>query len=201
MSKIDRDQFLRNSLAYKHFLLLQPSEIWCLMRKKTSFHSTFGDCIRSALEHPDSFCGLYACDGDCYELFRCLFWPLIMDFHHIDLRTFSFKHDFGDIQQISEWTSEMNERIVSIRLRLSRSIQGYPMVPKLTLEQFIELEDRIRPICVKFEKDLQGQYRSLRDIEENEREKLRDQQTLFSVMTNFFRGVAENVSLLRLGAV
>ena len=145
MNKIEREnsnksQIIRKSLAHKYFLWLQPCEIWCLMRKKTSFNSTLDECIRSALKHSDSFCGLYAYDGDCYELFRCLFWPVIMDYHKVDLRTLIFKHDFGDSQQISELSSDLHDRIVSIRIQMNRSIQGYPMIPKLTVEQLVELE-------------------------------------------------------------
>jgi hypothetical protein len=32
------------SLAQKYFFWLQPCEIWCLLRKKTRFNSTFYDC-------------------------------------------------------------------------------------------------------------------------------------------------------------
>lgn len=177
---------MKISLAYKHFLLLQPTQIWSMMRKRTSFNSTFDECFRSSFEHSDSFCGVFACDADCYEKFRCFFWPLISDFHRIDLRTFSFQHDFGEIQQISQFPTEITDRILSIRIRLNRSIETFPMTPKLTIEQFVELEQRIRTICSKFDDDLQGEYRSLNEIDENERENLRERKILFEVKRKEF---------------
>ena len=109
MSNNDRDysiisQTKRKSLAQKYFLWLQPCEIWCLLRKKTEFNSTLIDCIQSALENAETISGLYAVDGDCYELFRSLFWPMIMDYHKVNIRNLVFKHDFGDYQTYRRFT-------------------------------------------------------------------------------------------------
>ncbi len=171
----------RKSLAQKYFLWLQPCEIWCLLCKKTQFNSTLIDCLQSALENPDTICGLYASDGDCYELFRCIFWPVIMDYHKIDLRNLIFKHDFGDYHHIEDFSSELNNQILSIRIRLNRSIQGYPMIPKLTNDQLLEIEERIRNALEYFDQDLQGEYYSLKDINEIDQNKLREKSILFQV--------------------
>jgi hypothetical protein len=168
----------RKSLAQKYFLWLQPCEIWCLMRKKTQFNSILIDCLQSALENPDTTCGLYASDGDCYELFRCLFWPVIMDYHKIDIRNLIFKHDFGDYHHIEGLSSD---RILSIRICLNRSIQGYPMMPKLTNDQLLEIEERIRNALEHIDQDLQGEYYSLKDINEMDQNKLREKSILFQV--------------------
>jgi hypothetical protein len=168
----------RKSLAQKYFLWLQPCEIWCLMRKKTQFNSTLIDCLQSALENSDTTCGLYATDGDCYELFRCLFWPVIMDYHKNDIRNLIFKHDFGDYHHIENLSSD---QILSIRIRLNRSIQGYPMIPKLTNDQLLEIEERIRNTLEHIDQDLQGEYYSLKDINEIDQKKLREKSILFQV--------------------
>jgi hypothetical protein len=169
------------SLTQKYFLCLQPCEIWCLMRKKTQFNSTLYDCIQSALENSDTFCGLYASDGDCYEVFRCLFWPIIMDYHKIDIRNLIFKHDFGDYHHIEDLSTELNNQILSIHIRINRSIQGYPMMPKLTIDQLLEIEERIRNTFEYLDQDLQGEYFSLKDINEIDQSKLREKSILFQV--------------------
>ena len=174
-------QTKRKSLTQKYFLWLQPCEIWCLMRKRTSFKSTLDECIRSALDHPETDCGLYAPDGDCYELFRCLFWPVIMDYHRVDIRNLVFKHDFGDFRHLEDLPSQINERILFTRLRLSRSIQGYPMASKLTEDQFFEVEERIRSSLEHLDDDLQGEYHSLKQINDVDQARLRQQQLLFQV--------------------
>ncbi|CAF0759349.1 unnamed protein product [Rotaria sp. Silwood1] len=184
MTNIERQnsinqQTKKKSLTQKYFLWLEPCEIWCLMRKKTQFNSTFYDCIQSALENSDTICGLYASDGDCYELFRSLFWPVIMDYHKVDIRNLIFKHDFGDFHHIQDLSSELNKHILSIRIRINRSIQGYPMIPKLTINQLLEIEERIRNALEYIDEDLQGEYRSLKDINEIDLIKLREKSILF----------------------
>jgi arginine kinase len=174
-------QTKNKSLTQKYFLWLQPCEIWCLLRKKTQFNSTLYDCIRSALENSDTICGLYASDGDCYELFRCLFWPIIMDYHKVDIRNLIFKHDFGDYNHIQDLTEEINKQILSIRIRINRSIQGYPMIPKLMVDQLLEIEERIRNALEYIDHDLQGEYHSLKDINQIDRTKLREKSILFQV--------------------
>ncbi|CAF2040245.1 unnamed protein product [Rotaria magnacalcarata] len=174
------NQQTKRSLAQKYFLWLDPCEIWCLMRKKTRFNSTFYDCIRLALENPsDTICGLYAYDGDCYEVFRNIFWPVIMDYHKVDIRNLTFKHDFGDVQHIHDLSSDINRQILSIRIRINRSIQGYPMIPKLNLNQLLEIEERIRNALEYLDQDLHGEYRSLKDISDVDQIDLREKSILF----------------------
>jgi len=173
----------KKSLTQKYFLWLQPCEIWCLMRKKTQFNSTLYDCIQSALENSDTISGLYASDGDCYELFRSLFWPIIMDYHKINIQNLIFKHDFGDYHHIEDLSSELNKQILSIHIRINRSIQGYPMMRKLTIDQLLEIEERIRNTLENIDQDLQGEYHSLKDMNEIDQAKLREKSILFQVST------------------
>ncbi|UJR24971.1 hypothetical protein I4U23_006335 [Adineta vaga] len=169
----------KKSLTQKYFLWLQPCELWCLLRKKTRFNSSIYDCIQSALENSDTICGLYATDGDCYDLFRCLFWPVIMDYHRIDLRNLVFQHDFGNFHHIDDLPMEINKQIISIRIRLNRSIENYPMIPKLTGEQLIEIEERLKATLEHLDEDLRGNYYSLKDINEDNQMKLREKSFLF----------------------
>ena len=167
-------QTKRKSLIQKYFLALRPCEIWCLLHKKTQFNSTLIDCIQSGLENPDDICGLYATDGDCYELFRSLFWPIIMDYHRIDLQNLVFKHDFGDPTHIDDLSLQFSDRISSIHIRIHRSIQGYPMIPKLTQEQLLEIEERLRNAL----EDLEGEYHPVNDIDPT---KFQEKSILFPV--------------------
>jgi len=197
MTNIERENSTKNkSLTQKYFLCLQPCEIWCLLRKKTQFNSTLYDCIQSALENSDTICGLYASDGDCYELFRCLFWPIIMDYHKINIRNLIFKHDFGDYHYIEDLSSELNNQILSIRIRINRSIQGYPMIPKLTIDQLLEIEERIRNTLEHIDQDLQGEYFSFKNINEIDQIKLREKSILFQVRT-FSNEYYFNLSIYR----
>ncbi|CAF3478777.1 unnamed protein product [Rotaria sp. Silwood1] len=102
-----------------------------------------------------------------------------MDYHKVDIRNLIFKHDFGDFHHIQDLSSELNKHILSIRIRINRSIQGYPMIPKLTINQLLEIEERIRNALEYIDEDLQGEYRSLKDINEIDLIKLREKSILF----------------------
>lgn len=194
MTNTERDssknfQTKKKSLTQKYFLWFQPCEIWCLLRKTTQFNSTLYDCIQSALENSDTYSGLYASDGDCYEVFRSIFWPVIMEHHKIDIKNLIFKHDFGDYRHIEEFSSELNNQILSIHIRINRSIQGYPMISKLTIDQLLEIEERIKTVLEYLDEDLQGEYHSIKDINEIDQTKLRQKSILFQVRFFFLKKI------------
>ena len=190
MRNIEREystsqQLNSKSLTQKYFLWLQPCEIWCLMRKKTQYNSTLYDCIQLALENSDTLCDLYASDGDCYELFRSLFWPVIMDYHKINIRDLIFRHDFGNFHHIQNFSSDLTEQILSISIRINRSIQGYPMISKLTIDQLLEIEEHIHNTFEQFDQDLQGEYHSLKDMNDIDQMKLREKFRVSSSMEEY----------------
>lgn len=159
----------KTSFIENHFLSLHPREIWCLLQKKTRFGSTCSDCLRTSLDKTDGRYGLYAVDGDCFDTFRSLFWPFIIEYHQIDLRNLTFVHDFGDFRQIQEFTPEMKDRIVSIEIQVHRTLENFPMIPKLTDQQLIEIENRVQNGLCRMEEEFLGDYHSLQDMDETTR--------------------------------
>jgi protein-arginine kinase len=107
-----------------------------------------------------------------------------MDYHKVDIRNLIFKHDFGDYHHIQDLTEEINKQILSIRIRINRSIQGYPMIPKLMVDQLLEIEERIRNALEYIDHDLHGEYHSLKDINQIDRTKLLEKSILFQVSFN-----------------
>ncbi len=73
----------------------------------------------------ESSIGLYAPDPDCYDVFQCLFWPIIAEYHKVDVNDLKFKHDFGDPDRLPELEgSKLANAIISTRIRIVRSLEG-----------------------------------------------------------------------------
>ena len=104
---------------------------------KTSFGTTIYDCVKSAVENPDSNVGLYAPDPEVYDLFADLFYPVIGEYHKVDVASLKSVHDLGDAANLEDLSSEYAEQIVSTRVRVGRTVKGYPMASKLTREVMI----------------------------------------------------------------
>ncbi len=118
------------SLTQKHL----PAEVWKWSSKRTSHGTTFFDCINSALENPNSNVGLYAPDCEAYDLFSELFHPVIAEYHKVDVATLKSVHDLGNAANLEDLSTQYAENIVSTRVRVGRTVEGYPMAGKLSRE-------------------------------------------------------------------
>ena len=87
-----------------------------------------------ALENPDSNCGLYAPDPEAYDVFAELFHPVIGDYHKVDVAKLKSIHDLGDASRLEDLEQRYADNIVSTRVRVGRTVKGFPMASKLNRE-------------------------------------------------------------------
>lgn len=164
------------SLTQKHL----PPDLWKWSCLETSHGTTFLDCIRSATHNPKSNVGLYAPDPEVYDLFCDLFHPVIADYHKVDVATLKSVHDLGDPSTLEDMSNEYAENIVSTRVRVGRTVKGYPMQAKLSREQRIELEGKIKEALSTLDGELAGTYKSLNEMTGEEKQGLIDEHLLFN---------------------
>lgn len=81
----------------------------------------------------DSGVGLYACDPEAYTTFKPLFDAVIKDYHKVDGVNHP-KPDFGDVSKLEDLDQYGGDMIVSTRVRVGRSHDGYSFPPCLTKE-------------------------------------------------------------------
>jgi hypothetical protein len=122
------DHAKKPSLTEKYL----PKDLWKWLSIKTSYGTTIYDCARSALENPDSNVGLYAPDPEAYDTFAEVFHPVIAEYHKVDVATLKSVHDLGDAAQLEDLPENYASQIVSTRVRVGRTVKGYPMAGKLT---------------------------------------------------------------------
>ena len=65
-------------------------------------------------------------------MFKEIFFPLISEFHRLDIDNFEFKHEFGFPEDLPNMSDDLLSEILSTRVRVGRTIKGYPMAGKMT---------------------------------------------------------------------
>lgn len=157
-----------------------PPDCWCWFQKKTKYGSTIVDCVKSATENPDSHVGLYAPDPDCYDIFPEIFYPVISDYHKVDASTLVSVHDFGDPNILPEFDAKCRDFILSTRIRVGRTLKGYPMGPKLTRETRENIQDLMLQSFKELQGEFYGDYLQLNELSNDERESLIQQHYLYA---------------------
>lgn len=157
-----------------------PKNLWEALSKSTKYGTNIYDCVKSAVENPDSNCGLYAPDPDAYDVFSELFYPVIGDYHKVDVATLKSVHDLGNADKLVDLSDRFAEQIVSTRVRVGRTVKGFPMASKLNREQRLQLEAKVKEGLSKLDGELAGTYRSLTEMSYEERNALIEEHILYN---------------------
>ncbi|XP_065219264.1 arginine kinase isoform X2 [Planococcus citri] len=163
-----------------------------LKNKKTSYGSTLLDCIQSGLKNLDSGVGIYAPDSESYRVFAELFDPIIEDYH----KGFG-KNDvhpapyFGDPNDFGTLDIE-GKLVISTRIRVGRSMKGYPFNPCLTEQQYKEMEQIATKALSNLPGDLAGQFYPLTGMSKDVQQRLIDDHFLFKEGDRFLEAANAN---------
>lgn len=171
-----RTKFAKPSLCQKYL----PTDVWLWLQKKTKYSTTLVDCVKSAVENPESSVGLYAPDPDCYDTFPEIFWPVISEYHKVDVANLQSLHDFGEPNSIPEFEPKYSDAIVSTRIRVGRTVEGFPMASKLTREKREQLKDLILDSFKNLNDDFTGDYHDLAEMSKEDKENLIKSHYLFA---------------------
>ncbi|XP_074656973.1 uncharacterized protein LOC141910149 [Tubulanus polymorphus] len=170
-----------------------------LKDKKTKLGGTLAQCINSGVEQLDSGTGIYVCDPEGYEVFKDLLDPVVKDYHKFPMDK-EIKHpspDFGDIENLPFGNVDPEGKyVVSTRVRVGRSAEGFAFPPLISREGRKEIESKIVNAFKKLGSDQEyaGKYYSLETMSEDDRKKLVDDHFLFNDSDRFARsaGVYRN---------
>ena len=77
---------------------------------------------------------IFQTDPECYDTFADLFYPVIADYHKVDVATLKSVHDLGNAADLEELSPEYADQIVSTRVRVGRTVKGFAMASKLNRE-------------------------------------------------------------------
>ncbi|XP_070191191.1 arginine kinase-like [Littorina saxatilis] len=168
------------SLLKKH---LTKSVFEKLKDKKTAKGGTLAQVIKAGCEYPESVIGVYAPDPEAYTVFAQLLDPIIKNVHLLPEKK-QIHHpnaDFGDLEKVKfDDLDPEGKYIVSTRVRLGRSLEGYGFHPVLTKEVRAEMEGKVVEAVKSLEDDLQGVYYPLSDMDQDSVQQLVKEHYLFS---------------------
>ena len=171
-----------DSLLHRHLSLELFDQLAHV--KSPSTQGTLGAQIRSGLANPDSSVGLYASDPDAYTHFGSLFNPVIRDYHKVKGKLVQPPPFWGEPQQIGDFSRE-GSQVISTRIRTARSLQGFPFNSKMTMDDYLSLEQTAMEAFKSLTGDLVGSYHSLAALSPHEREDLISQHLLFGSCDRF----------------
>lgn len=179
------DEVVNNSLVKKHL----NADLWKALSNRTSFGTTIYDCIVSAIDNPKSKVGLYALDAEAYNVFPEIFEPVIAEYHGVDIATLKSVHKLmpdevdGKVPELPPLEdSKFEDAILSTRVRVGRTVKGFPMAGKLSPEKRVELEQKIVASLKAFNdhEELKGTYTSLNAMSEERKTELVQKHLLFN---------------------
>lgn len=154
---------------------------------KTPLGTTLLDCIQSGLENRDSSIGIYAADVEAYNVFADLFDPIIEEYHigfpkdavHPEL-------NWGDPTTLQPLDPE-GKYIVSTRVRCARSLEGFPLMAKMTEEQYRESMSQVETVLENLEGELKGQFCPLQSMAKSVQDVLVQEHFLFEPNDRFLQ--------------
>ncbi|XP_074655962.1 taurocyamine kinase-like isoform X2 [Tubulanus polymorphus] len=174
-----------HSLLKKH---LTPEVVEKYDEVKTSLGGTLYDSIKSGVENPESSVGIYACDPEAYSTFEDIFNPVIKDYHKVEGEISHPTPDLGNLDELGfDDLDPDNSQVVSTRVRVGRSLEGYPFPPCITTEQRLEIESKVKAALESLTDDLKGTYHSLEGMDKETQDKLVEDHFLFNDHDRFLR--------------
>ncbi|KHJ96566.1 arginine kinase [Oesophagostomum dentatum] len=138
-------------------------------------------CMHVGVHNLNASIGIYAADVESYQTFAPLFDSIIAEYHGFGPEQKQPPVDLGEgrIHEFPPLDPE-GRYIKSIRIRCGRSLEGYPFNPRLTEDNYLEMENKLKQAFDSFvDEDLKGQYYPLEGMTRETQDKLIADHFLF----------------------
>eukprot|EP00090_Calanus_glacialis_P011259 TRINITY_DN19698_c0_g1_i1.p1 TRINITY_DN19698_c0_g1~~TRINITY_DN19698_c0_g1_i1.p1 ORF type:complete len:675 (-),score=200.79 TRINITY_DN19698_c0_g1_i1:196-1941(-) len=152
-----------------------------LKKSKTSKYNTkLKDLVISGISHPDSNLGIYAPEVEAYSVFGPLLTPIIRDYHGLKGRLVHPVPDWGKGGEVGSFDSDSEDgKVISTRIRIARSVKGFPLNSKMTRADYVKLEQAVKSALSSLTGDLAGSYLSLEEMSPEDHKKLVSDHLMF----------------------
>lgn len=158
---------------------------------KTQNGFTIENIINSGVKNPDSGIGAYAGDKESYTTFGSFFDPIIQEYHGFtkdDIHKTNLNPDDLNAQN----PDPKNEFIVSTRIRVGRNLNEFPLGPAISDEQRKEIQTKVTDALNSLDGEFKGQYYSLDDLSDENRDNLIKDHFLFKEGDRFLETAGLN---------
>lgn len=146
---------------------------------------TLSNVIMTGTVTPHLGVGATAGDEDCWEKFKDLFYPIIMDWHGYDANTQKHPVDLDPSKLVfsEETKAKFEQYVVSTRIRAARNISGFPLPCGATDTDRAGVEDVLKQAFAGLEGELKGEYYPLTGMADEVRDGLLEKGFLFQIPT------------------
>ena len=166
---------MASSLLQKH---LTADLAAILADRRTATGVTLDDIARSGRLLLDSEIGVYAGDGETYDIFRELLDPIIMEYHGLSL-PLQAPEPKAASSRVEAFGPGEDELVVSTRVRFARNIQGYRPPACMSSNERAAVEARVVEACLALPLMRRGRYLPLAGMDDALRMNLERRHLLF----------------------
>merc|ERR1712168_188657 len=187
---LSEDQIFEEYQKHKY-----PSECKSLVRKhldadtfkkakgkKTKLGGTIAHCIYNGVAEITASMGFLACDPEAYTTYADLSDKLIRDYHRVEASE-ALSHppaDYGDLNKLPFGDLDPeNKYVVSTRVRVGRTAEGYPWPPLISKAQRNEIEKRAITALQTLPDEFKGKYYPLLGMDKATENQLIEDHFLF----------------------
>jgi len=144
---------------------------------------TLSNAILTGTVTPHLGVGATAGDEDCWEKFKDLYFPIIMDWHGYDANTQKHPVDLDASKLVftDEQKATFNEYVVSTRIRAARNISGFSLPCGSTDEDRAGVEGVLKQAFDGLDGELKGTYYPLGGMTDEQRDFLLERGFLFQI--------------------
>ncbi|GFR98251.1 arginine kinase [Elysia marginata] len=142
------------------------------------------------IENLDSSIGVYACDPEAYKVFSDLLEPIIKEQHKLpEKKAIHHPHaDFGNLEKANlENLDPDGKFIVSSRIRIGRSQDGFAFPPLINKEVREQLETKAVEALGTLSESLKGTYHKLAELDAEVKNSLAEESLMFDDSDRFLQ--------------
>jgi len=162
-----------------------------LKNLKTKNNFTLKDVINSGIENPDSNIGAYAGDEESYNVFACLFDPIIQEYHGFS-KNDKHQSNLNPNDLNAPNLDIQNKYIISTRIRVGRNLDDFPLGTAITKDQRDKIEKIVSTALCSLTGNLAGKYYSIKDMSKEDKTSLIANHFLFKSGDRFLESAGLN---------
>nr|VZI41287.1 unnamed protein product [Spirometra erinaceieuropaei] len=168
-------------------IYLTPDVVREMNSIKSKYGCSLAHIIRNCALNPKSECPRVG-DSDCYKVFHAFLDIVIKTYHKIPSDDFMHPPPtFGDIENLPFGNLDpKGDQVVSTRVRVGRSIDGFAFSTIISKEDRLILEERLSAVLKSLTGEFEGTYHSLVGMDEEIKQKLIHDHFLFGDSNKIF---------------
>ncbi|WP_201352834.1 phosphagen kinase [Hydrogenimonas urashimensis] len=170
---------------------LTPELYKRLKDKKSRYGFTLEHLIRSGVANPDSSIGVYVGDEESYDLFAPLLYPIIREYHGVDLHA-PHRSDMDPVHLDIDNPDPQGRFILSTRIRVGRNLHCFPLGPAIAQRERLIVECLAVDALKTLKGDLAGAYYPLSGMDEKTKQRLIEDHFLFKEGDRFLEAAGLN---------